>query len=197
MYKSVLAAAAVIALCCIAGCNAGDRGDIDEVSQRLKGRTSTLTVNWYLAGAKQGDADSQYKLAVCYDTGDGIDEDDAEAVKWFTAAAEQGHAESQYNLAICYEEGEGVPRNDDLAFQWYKKAAELGFPPAQYSLSLCYSQGIGTPVANTEAYFWLLLAYANEAEDATKKLDDMEKKLNPDQLETARDRAVRWMDEHR
>ena len=47
-------------------------------------------------------------LGVCYDRGDGVAEDHAEAAKWYRKAAEQNDADAQYNLAICYERGDGV-----------------------------------------------------------------------------------------
>ena len=50
--------------------------------------------------AEQGDADSQYSLARMYITGEGVREDDAEAVKWLRLAAEQGHADAQFSLDI-------------------------------------------------------------------------------------------------
>ena len=50
-----------------------------------------------------------------YDLGEGVPENDAEAVKWFRKAAEQGHAESQYNLRVMYANGRAVPENDSEA----------------------------------------------------------------------------------
>jgi len=41
--------------------------------------------------AEQGHAEAQYNLGVMYDYGEGVPEDDAEAMKWFRLAAEQGH----------------------------------------------------------------------------------------------------------
>ena len=40
--------------------------------------------------AEQGDAEAQYNLGVMYANGDGLPEDDAEAVRWYRMAAEQG-----------------------------------------------------------------------------------------------------------
>ena len=37
--------------------------------------------------------------------GEGVTENDAEAVKWFHKAADQGHAEAQNNLALMYFNG--------------------------------------------------------------------------------------------
>ena len=41
----------------------------------------------------------------CMTKGDGVPEDDAEAVRWYQMAAEQGHAGAQYNLGVMYDQG--------------------------------------------------------------------------------------------
>ena len=41
-------------------------------------------------GAEQGDAVAQFNLGVSYANGDGVPENDAEAVRWYRMAAEQG-----------------------------------------------------------------------------------------------------------
>ena len=58
--------------------------------------------------AEQGDAEAQNNLGIMYDSGDGVPEDDAEAVRLFRLAAEQGDGEAQYNLGLMYDDGEGV-----------------------------------------------------------------------------------------
>ena len=62
--------------------------------------------------AEQGHAKAQYNLGLMYDNGEGVPENDSEAVKWYRLAAEQGIATAQYNLGIMYDNGEGVPEND-------------------------------------------------------------------------------------
>ena len=42
--------------------------------------------------AEAGDASAQFNLGVMYDNGEGVPEDDAEAVRWYRMAAEQGNA---------------------------------------------------------------------------------------------------------
>ena len=55
--------------------------------------------------AEQGLADAQYNLGVMYDEGEGVAQDDAEAVRWYRLAAEQGDAGAQNNLGVMYDEG--------------------------------------------------------------------------------------------
>jgi hypothetical protein len=87
-----------------------------------------------LRDAESGNAEAQNLLGVMYDTGEGVAEDDAEAVKWYRKAAEQGHEDAQFILGVAYVTGEGVAENDAEAAKWFRKAAEQGHAEAQYTL---------------------------------------------------------------
>jgi TPR repeat protein len=71
-----------------------------------------------------------------YDKGEGVPEDDAEAVKWYRLAGEQGNASAQTNLGFMYDKGYGVPKDDAEAVRWYRLAAEQGYASAQFNLGL-------------------------------------------------------------
>ena len=70
------------------------------------------------ARAEAGNAFAQASLGVMYHYGEGVPENDTEAVKWFRLAAEQGEAAAQFNLGSSYANGEGVPENDTEAVKW-------------------------------------------------------------------------------
>ncbi len=73
--------------------------------------------------AEQGDAAAQFYLGFMYETGQGVAQDDAEAVKLYRRAAEQGDADAQNNLGLMYEYGEGVAQDYVQAHMWYSLAA--------------------------------------------------------------------------
>ena len=79
-----------------------------------------------IQGAKDGDAVSQYNLAVMYNKGVGVTQDDAEALKWYISAADQGHAMAQYNLGMLYYFGKSVPQDYVAAYKWVYIAATYG-----------------------------------------------------------------------
>lgn len=91
--------------------------------------------------AEQGDDVAQYTLGVRYETGQGVAQDDKEAVKWYTKAAEQGIAEAQCSLGLRYANGYGVIEDYKEAVKWLRKAAEQGYADAQYSLGLRVPKG--------------------------------------------------------
>ena len=79
-----------------------------------------------LKAAEHGDASAQNNLGEMFRDGDGVLEDDAEAVRWFRKAAEQGDAAAQLNLGSMYVTGVGVPKDDDEAYAWCSVAARHG-----------------------------------------------------------------------
>jgi len=91
--------------------------------------------------AQQGDAEAQSNLGVVYHNGEGVPQDDVEAVKWFRKAAEQGLADAQFNLGLMYYSGKGVPKDDTEAAKWWRKAAEQGHATAQFNLGQSYDRG--------------------------------------------------------
>jgi len=93
--------------------------------------------------ANQGDAVAQYNLAVMYDKGEHLPQNDAKAVHWYRKASEQGHAMAQTNLGIMYTTGQGVPKDYFIAAQWFQKAARSGVDRAQYNLGIMHYYGDG------------------------------------------------------
>ena len=96
------------------------------------------------ARAEQGDASAQFILGVRYANGEGIPEDDREAVRWYRLAAEQGNTSAQSNLGTMYATGRGVPEDDREAVRWYRLAAEQGDATAQLNLGNMSARG-GSP----------------------------------------------------
>ena len=114
-----------------------------------------------LAEAKDGDAVAMFNLGVKYEIGEGVLEDDEEAVKWFRKAAELGHAEAMFFLGIVYFRGKGVIEDDKEAVKWYRKAADVGYAKAMVHLGLMYATGEGVIEDDVEAYGWFNVAAAN------------------------------------
>ena len=55
-------------------------------------------VQYYTRAAELGNAEAQYKLGCCYETGTGVEQDLNEAEFWFRKAAEQGYEKSKAAL---------------------------------------------------------------------------------------------------
>ena len=110
-------------------------------------------------GAERGDAVAQAELGRRYYVGEGVPQDDAEALGWTRLAAEQGHAPAQYSLGLLYFRGRGVGADDAAAARWYRAAAEQGHPPAQAALGSLYAYGAGVEENPVLASMWIELAW--------------------------------------
>ena len=90
----------------------------------------------YRQAAEQGNAWDQAILGVLYDNGDGVPEDDTEAVKWYRKAADQGDADAQFNLGLMYRKGDGITQDDVMAYMWFNLAAAQGYEYAKKNKGL-------------------------------------------------------------
>jgi len=91
----------------------------------LRGDYATALQEWRPL-AEQGDASAQFNLGWMYDKGEGVPQDDREAVRWYRRAAEQGDAKAQNNLGVMYNNGEGVAQDYITAHVWFNIAAANG-----------------------------------------------------------------------
>lgn len=104
----------------------------------------TNVIDRIKAAADNGNADSQFTLAVMYDK---IVEyrNKEEAFKYYTLAAKNGIAEAQYRLGDIYFFNSDflfVDKSLEIAFYYYKIAADNGYAAAQYELGRIYDHGM-------------------------------------------------------
>lgn len=114
----------------------------------------TIKVKDYRNRAEKGEVIAQYKLAMCYFEGDGVNQDQKEAVTWLRKAAEQKFPAAEYKLGDCYFQGAGIAENDTEAAHWFHKAAIQNYPIAQAMLGVCYFYGNGIDQDHQQAAHW-------------------------------------------
>ena len=78
------------------------------------------------AGAAAGKAEAQYQLGLAYESGDGVGQDDFQAVRWLRAAAEQDYPPAALDLGWMLANGYGVSKDLDQAYFWFVRATALG-----------------------------------------------------------------------
>jgi uncharacterized protein len=135
---------------------------------------STVEIQTLKAKAEAGDAKAQLQLGAAYEDGNGVHQNDEQAVNWYRKAAEQGDAEAQNDLGIMYSLGRGVEKSKVEATKWYKRAALQRYPKAMFNMGTAYYNGDGVPVDDTTAYAWFLLAQeagSQPAADAVKRAE--------------------------
>lgn len=106
---------------------------------------------YYILAAGQGDLRAQFQLALMYEEGRGLEQDDAKAINWYEKVAKQGNSDSQYNLGLMYDQ----KKEYEKAIYWFKEAAKQGDSDAQHMLGLMYEEGVGVKqdVATAVKYY--------------------------------------------
>jgi TPR repeat protein len=140
-------------------------------------------------GAKAGDAPAMVDLGFLFDQGFGVAQDHAAAADWYRQAAEKGFAMGQYNLADLFLKGEGVVQSDPAAFELFRRAAAQGNTSAEIKLGWMYMTGRGTEKNLGEAYQWIESAWLAGDRRGEEYLREIEKRLKPEQVATAIERA--------
>jgi TPR repeat protein len=107
--------------------------------------------------ADAGDASAELSLAQAYEDGNGVPQNDEQAVTWYRKAADQGNAGAQNNLGVMYRMGRGVPRDKEEALKWYRKAARQKDGNAMFNVGTAYYNGDGVGDDVILAYAWFLL----------------------------------------
>ena len=80
-------------------------------------------------GAESDHPEAPYNIGLIYYNGQGVPQDNRQALFWYRQAAEKNHLEAQFLLAAMYALGQGVPQDDMQAYVWGSLAA-IGFPDA-------------------------------------------------------------------
>lgn len=128
--------------------------------------------------ANGGNSLAQYRLGMLYYMGQGVPEDEVQAIFWWKKAAAQGYSEAMFQLGSAYlfgsQAAKTVPDPDREAATWYFQAASAGHAEAQYHLGLLFLAGKGVVDSRTEAARWLRKAAGQGHAEAKKALSTVE-----------------------
>ena len=101
-------------------------------------------------------------------------------------AARSGNADAEELIGVMYAMGLGVERDDVRAFEWYLRSALKGHPGAQSGIGWYYEVGRGMPAPDlVRAYMWYTLSAIGGDPDAAISLEEVVKKMTPEQIEHA------------
>lgn len=111
--------------------------------------------------ADLGDAEAQYRCALMYLQGMGVERNGKEGIDWLIKAAKQGHEQARAASGKMFaKNGLAAYNAEDYqkAIPLLEKAAMLGNAEAQNLLGLCYGAGKGAEKDCTKALHWYLKA---------------------------------------
>ena len=144
--------------------------------------------------AEQGSASAQYNLGVMYDEGEGVPEDDKQAVKWYRLAAEQGLADAQTNLGLMYDNGQGVIINYTEAVRLFNLSARQGDEYGMYNFARMYKDGKGVEEDKIYSYMWFNLANEAGHSSAKDKREELSEKMTTKELRVAQELSQKCLD---
>ena len=101
--------------------------------------------------ADRGDAYAQWMLGTRYHNGEGVPQDDAQAMRWFERAADQGYADAQATSGAYYWAGRGVPKDLVRAYFWSTLALHQGDSSMESRLQGLALQMTSAQVATAQA----------------------------------------------
>lgn len=104
--------------------------------------------------ASQGLKGALMMLGHMYRDGQGVRQDDIQALRWYREAADKGVGNGQAQLGWMYEQGRGTRRDLVQALYWYRKAADQGDAQGQSYLGTMYATGRGVLQDDQMAVFW-------------------------------------------
>lgn len=116
-----------------------------------KAKDLQMAAVWFRRAAGLGNAEGQYRYALCLQEGAGVARNDQKALEWFLKAAEQGFGDAIAAVGLCHEQGLGTKKNPGEAVKWYRRAAEKDNPRGLCHLGNCWRMGIGVSVNYAEA----------------------------------------------
>jgi hypothetical protein len=119
----------------------------------------------FTKAAEKGNADAQFNQCLMYLKGQGVAQDNVQALKWLRQSAEQGNPKAQVNLGRMYARAKAVAPNFGLAASWYRKAADQGYADGQYDLGVFYLSGVGVERSYQKAWR-LFLDAAEQSNDS-------------------------------
>ncbi len=120
-----------------------------------------------------GHPPAQLQLGELYKTGQGVDQDIAQARTWFRRAANGGNILAMHRIGVMTARGEGGSSNTPEAIGWFEQAANRGLVDSQYNLGAIYHpSGDGESLQGSlhdagKAYYWYALASLNGDDQAT------------------------------
>ena len=122
-----------------------------DIISRLQGTPAEVAAG-LRAAAEQGFSDAQALLGQILLDGQGITQNQTEALAWFQRAAESGHVMAINMVGRCLENGWGVYADPTAAASWYQRASDLGLDWGMYNYANLLARGTAIPQNRTEAF---------------------------------------------
>jgi TPR repeat protein len=115
-----------------------------------------------------------FKVAIRYETGEGVQVNKGQAKRLYEFAAKKGHLGAFCKLGDLYYSGEIVSQNVGFSVQLYRLSAQKNYAEAQFNLGWMYENGQGVKQDQQEALKWYKLAAKQGHEEAINRIQVLE-----------------------
>ena len=150
----------------------------EELGRRLPNALKTLT-----------SAHALFQVGDLYYQGELVPRNLPKAVEYLKQAARDGNAAAINRLGELWAAGvDGTPDPEEAA-HWYRRAATKGCVAGQLNLARALQTGTGVAPDPVAAWAWLRLAADQKVGEAQSALHELETKLTPEQLASAKRKA--------
>lgn len=119
--------------------------------EAYKNRDFTKAFRYYLASAKEGNAEGKNKLGLMYKNGYGVKKNYEKAIKWLRESADEGNSDGQVNMGLMYKYGNGIEKSYEKAVELFRLSADQGNSNGMNNLGLMYEKGLGVELNYDEA----------------------------------------------
>ena len=106
--------------------------------------------------AELGNAEAQYNLGYCYQSGIVVEINKKKAVEWYLKSADQGFNDALYQLMMAYGNGDGVEQDRKKAFFYALKCAENNDGTCMWNVVNCYYSGLGIDKNIDKMFEWAI-----------------------------------------
>jgi TPR repeat protein len=183
----------LMGVCLLALAGQANADSLSDAKRALDAGDFATAAKLYMPLAQQGNADAQFHLGALYDEGEGVPENDVEALTWYRMAADQGHEAAQTVLGAMYSVGQGVTQDFKEAVRWDRLAAEQGSATGQFNLAWLYKMGDGVPRDDVRAHMWFNIATGSvnekQRDSVAKSRDQIASLMTATQIAEAQERA--------
>lgn len=138
-------------------------------------------VTYLERAAEAGSAEAQYELAVQYERGKGVAQDEAKALELYRQSASQDYPDALNDLGFFHYHGlMGLPSDPDRALEFFERAADQRHPQAMYNFAALIDDGAipGKTYEDAAEYLYRALRVGNP--EVLKALVDHPDALEPE-----------------
>jgi TPR repeat protein len=124
-------------------------------------------------------------LATRYREGNGVPQDEAEAIRLLRRGAELGDPAAQNEYGVALRDGTRVESDVQRSFQWFEKGAWGDYTEAQLNLGVAYVRGTGVERDQVRGVAWLEVCRDRNYREAVRALGWARDGLTREQLDAA------------